>query len=91
MPNPIFGGFSGRPQQPQQSQQTGPNSIFGVMNQIRNSPNPNAAMQSMLSSNPMFKGIVDYINQNGGDAKTAFYNMAAQKGVDPESILKQLR
>ena len=88
MPNPIFSGFSNQPTQKIQEQ---PTSMFGLINQVRNSPNPNAAMQSMLSSNPMFKGVVDYINQNGGDAKTAFYNMAAQKGVDPNTILNQLR
>lgn len=89
MSNPIFDNFSGRSPKPRQNSQ--PNTVFGLMNQIRNSPNPNAAMQSVLASNPMFQGISDYINQNGGDARTAFYNMAAQKGIDPESILKQLR
>lgn len=68
-----------------------PNSLFAVFNQIRNSPNPNQAMQQLLNSNPQYQGIMEYINQNGGDAKSAFYNMAAQKGVDPNSILSQLR
>lgn len=58
---------------------------------VRSSSNPNQAMQQMLSSNPQYQNVMDYINQNGGDARTAFYNMAAQKGIDPESILKQLR
>lgn len=68
-----------------------PNSLFAVFNQIRNSPNPNQAMQQLLNSNPQYQGIMEYINQNGGDAKSAFYNMAAQRGVDPNSILSQLR
>lgn len=68
-----------------------PNSLFAVFNQIRNSPNPNQAMQQLLNSNPQYQGIMEYINQNGGNAKSAFYNMAAQKGVDPNSILSQLR
>lgn len=29
------------------------------------------------------------INQNGGDAKTLFYKMAQQKGVDPNTIINQ--
>lgn len=89
MSNPIFDGFSNRQVASQQNQQS--NSIFGLMNQIRNSPNPNVAMQTALNSNPMLKGVADFINQNGGDAKTAFYNLAAQKGVDPNSILNKLR
>lgn len=68
-----------------------PNSLFAVFNQIRNSPNPNQAMQQLLNSNPQYQGIMEYINQNGGNAKSAFYNMAAQRGVDPNSILSQLR
>lgn len=68
-----------------------PSSLFAVFNQIRNSPNPNQAMQQLLNSNPQYQGIMEYINQNGGNAKSAFYNMAAQKGVDPNSILSQLR
>lgn len=89
MSNPIFDGLSNHQATPQQNPQ--PDSIFGLMNQIRNSPNPNAAMQTALNSNPMLKGVADLINQNGGDAKTAFYNLAAQRGVDPNLILSRLR
>ena len=85
MPNPIFNGF-----QPTQNLNQ-PTSLFGVLNQIRNSPDPNAALQSYLASSPQYQSVINYINQNGGDAKTAFYNLAAQKGVDPNSILNQLR
>ena len=42
-------------------------------------------------NHPQYQGIMEYINQNGGNAKSAFYNMAAQRGVDPNSILSQLR
>ena len=34
---------------------------------------------------------MDYVRANGGDARTAFYRLAQQKGVDPESILRGLR
>ncbi len=86
MPNPFFNGFNNRPSQ----QDTVPNqnmNLLNLMQTIKNSPNPNLAMQNMLSSNPNFQNVVNYINQNGGDARSAFYNMAAQKGIDPNSIL----
>lgn len=89
MPNPIFNGLSNRANQPVQNQQ--PNNLFDLFQSIKNSSNPNAAMQNMLATNPNFQNVVNYINQNGGDAKTAFYNMAAQKGVDPNSILNPLK
>lgn len=86
MGNPIFDN-------PMRSQQ--PNSdrsgIFGMIDQIRNSPNPNTTMQNLISTNPQIKSVMDYINQNGGDARSAFYNLAAQRGVDPNTILNQLK
>ena len=84
MSNPIFSSFNDQRQQHS-------NSLFDMWNQVRNSPNPNAAMQMLLSSNPKFQEVMTYINQNGGDAKSAFYNLAAQRGVNPNSILNQLR
>jgi len=89
MSNPILSAFGRNPQQP--AQQPQPNTLMGMLNMVRSSSNPNQAMQQMLSSNPQYQNVMNYINQNGGDARTAFYNMAAQKGTDPESILKQLR
>lgn len=65
--------------------------IFGLMNEVRNSGDPDSAMRKIISENPSFQGVMNYISQHGGDAKAAFYNMAAQKGVDPESILSKLR
>lgn len=80
MTNPIFSGFAQQNQQPQSD------NLIAMFNQIRRSPNPNAAAASMLSPD-----MRTYISQNGGDAKTAFYNMALQKGIDPNQILNTLR
>ena len=84
MPNPIFNN-------PQSSSAPQSNGIFGLINQVRNSPDPNAAMQQLMMTNPSVQNAMNYIQQNGGNAKAAFYNMAAAKGTDPESILKFLR
>ena len=48
-------------------------------------------MQQMFANNPQYQYVLNYIAQNGGDAKTAFYNMAAQKGIDPNTILSRLK
>ena len=45
----------------------------------------------MLSQNPQVKQVMDYINDNGGDAKSAFYKMCEEKGINPDEILNQLR
>lgn len=62
-----------------------------MINLVRGSSNPNQAMQTLIQSNPNLQGVMTYIQQNGGDARTAFYNLAAQKGVDPNQILQSLQ
>lgn len=84
MSNPIFSSFNSNTHQTN-------NSLSDLYNQIRNSSNPNQLMQQFLNTDPRFQNIINYINQNGGDAKSAFYNLAAQRGVDPNSILSKLR
>lgn len=43
-----------------------------------------------IQNNPQIKQVMDYVNQNGGDPKEAFYKLAKEKGVDPDEILKQV-
>lgn len=44
----------------------------------------------MAQNNPQMQQVMSVIQQNGGNAKQAFYNMAQQRGVDPNVILQQL-
>ena len=44
-------------------------------------------INQMLQNNPNYQRAVDYVNQNGGDAKEAFYALAKQNGLDPNEIL----
>ena len=53
--------------------------------------NPQSTLSQMAQSNPQLQQVMQYIQENGGDAKTAFYNLAKQKGVDPNDILNQVR
>ena len=74
-------------------QQIGNNlgSIKQMMNNIRSSANPNAMLQSMMAKNPQLQQIMNFVRQSGGDPKTAFYNLAKQKGIDPQQILNMLK
>lgn len=83
MSNPIFSNPSFESQQSP--------SLFDMYNQVRHSQNPEQAMQILFANNPQYRNVMNYIQQNGGDAKSAFYNMAAQKGVDPNIILSKLQ
>lgn len=86
MSNPLFATTVS----PQNRQPQSP-SIMDILKQVKTSSNPQQTMENILFNNPNFQQVMSFINQNGGDAKSAFYNLAAQKGVNPEDVLKQLR
>lgn len=65
--------------------------IKQMMNIVRSAQNPQAMLNQMIQTNPQMKQVMDLVNQSGGDPKTAFYQMAEAKGVDPEQILAMLR
>ena len=54
------------------------------------SRSPQAFMNQMIRTNPQMKQAMDYVNANGGNPKDAFYNLAKEKGVDPDEFLKSL-
>ena len=61
--------------------------IRQMMNTARALQNPQAAIQQM----PQLREAMEFVKQTGGSPEQAFYALARQKGVDPESILSQLR
>ena len=46
-----------------------------MMSTIKSAQNPQMMLNNMMMQNPQYKQVMDYINQNGGDAKTAFYQI----------------
>ena len=53
---------------------------------------PTAFIQQMMAkSNPQMDSIISYVNANGGDAKAAFYSKAEELGINPNSILSQIK
>ena len=43
--------------------------------------------EMMIKQMPQYKEIENLIKENGGDAKSAFYNLANQMGIDPDEII----
>lgn len=66
------------------------NSIMNMFKSVRNAKNPGALFMSMAQNNSQLGQVLSYINQNGGNAKQLFYDMAKQKGKDPNVIINQL-
>lgn len=46
---------------------------------------------SFANNNPQIREILKEINESGMSAEELFYKKAKEKGVDPDSILNQLK
>ena len=77
--------------QVQNTQSGNMQSLRQMANAVRNSRNPQMMLMQLAQSNPQMKQAIEYIGQNGGNAKEAFYALAKQKGVNPDTILNMFR
>ena len=64
--------------------------LINAFKMMRNSKNPQQLLNNMLQQNPQMKQTLDMINSSGKSPKDLFYELAKQKGVDPNSILSML-
>lgn len=51
--------------------------------------NPEQMLMQMMG-NPQMADAMRLIRENNGDAKSTFYKLAQQKGVNPEDVLNEL-
>ena len=77
--------------QPQQSSNAPLSEAAELNKAVKQASNPTAIMNKLIQSNPRLKAAYNMVQQSGGNAKTLFYQLAQQKGIDPNSILNQLR
>ena len=62
-----------------------------MINMLKNIKNPQQLIMSMANSNPQVANVLKEVQANGGNAKDLFYRKAKEMGVDPNSILNNLR
>lgn len=62
-----------------------------MMQMVQAAKNPIQYLQQLATENPDVKNVLGYVQQNGGDFKTAFYKMAQEKGIDPNQVLNMLK
>ena len=48
-------------------------------------------LNQMSQNNPQVKKVLDYIQNNGGDAKAAFYNYARENNLDANQALVEAK
>jgi hypothetical protein len=67
-----------------------PSNALEIMNAMRSAKNPQELLEEYARHNKNVREVIDMVNKCG-DPKTAFYQMASAKGVDPEAILSMIR
>lgn len=65
--------------------------IKNVLNMVRNANNPSAMLEQLMQNNPQYNQALQLIQQSGGDAKKAFYDLAQKNGIDPAEIINALK
>ena len=65
------------------------NQLYQQLGQSK-TPNFQAMVSKMLQNNPNLRPYMDMI-KGGANPREMFYNLAKQKGVDPETFLAQFR
>lgn len=48
---------------------------------------PENLLNSVLSANPSMKEVGDVVRKNNGNYQAAFYEMAKNKGINPDDII----
>lgn len=87
--NSLMGGSNtGNNQNPQNNNMSVVKSIVGMLS---GSANPYQVLTGIAAKNPMIKNVMDSANNSGKSYKDIFYELAKQKGVDPNSIISQLK
>ena len=62
-----------------------------MMNMFRGSNNPQQLLMNLANQNPQMKQVMTMVQNSGKSPKDLFYELARQKGVNPDEILKQLQ
>ena len=59
---------------------------------MANAMKPSNPMGMLMGqNNPQLKQVMEYIQSCGGNAQQAFFMLAKQKGVDPNSVIEQTK
>ena len=63
-----------------------PQQVKQMWNNLRSMQNPQQMLNQMAQNNPQIKSLLQYNNP-----KDAFYGLAKEKGIDPDTILNMLK
>lgn len=61
--------------------------INKIINAYKSTNNPQQLLMNMAMKNPNIQKIINMINESGQTPKDLFFQMARQKGIDPNIII----
>jgi hypothetical protein len=67
------------------------NNLNNLVNLMKGAKNPQALIQQIATQNPQMRTILNMVQNNGRNPKDLFYDIAKQKGVNPDDILNLLK
>lgn len=62
--------------------------MASVMKSMRN---PQAMLNQLSQNNPQVREVMTMLQNSGKSPKDMFYQVAQEKGIDPEEVLSMLR
>ena len=69
-----------------QDMRLGTTPIQQMWGAYKSAQNPQAFLENMMRQNPMLRQMI-----SSGDPRQTFYALCQQRGIDPDSILSQLK
>ena len=66
------------------------NPIMQMYKTVMFAQNKNQAISNLAQQNPQVQQVLNFINQNGGNAQQLYYNACQQRNIDPNIIINQL-
>lgn len=62
-----------------------------MVNAVKSIRDPQALLAQMMQQrNPQLMQAVNYVKEHGSDPRTAFEELAKEKGIDPSEIIKMI-
>ena len=68
-----------------------PPQIRQMISMVRSAGNPQLMLQQLMQTSPQMKQVMEIVQQYGGDANKAFYDLAEKNGINPQEIMDMLK
>ena len=65
--------------------------IKQMINMFKGASNPQQLLMNMAKTNPQMQNVMNLIQSSGKSPKDLFYQLAQQRGVNPDEILNMLK